>query len=910
MAIVEIIDERTDPGIGAQERLKLFPATPAQGDALFAELSAASGDGLSVVRNRPQELTVARDGRTWKSIDDAFAAAREIADGYGLTACEADIGVPVMPADPGRQGQEESLDTVLPGCWAPEEDDLKDRKHWAVTAIKADRAWDLATARGLPSAGQGIVIAQPDTGITTHVELAGVPYWRPLNLLGDGQSADDATDPLVAIGNPGHGTATASVVVSRAPAEVVGSAPAATLMPIRAIERVVQPSMVKVAEAVDHAVASGAHVITMSLGGVWSFSLWSAIERAVASDVIVMAAAGNCVGIVVWPAQLEACIGVGGVDQHFAPWRGSSHGPQVDISAPAQNVYRADAKTRDVGQGQGTSFAVALTAGVAACWLAYHGRSSLIAAARERDETLQRMFTRLVRATAQRPATGWNDLEMGAGIVDAEALLKADFDLGLETEGPVAPRIVPDPARSLRAAAAAQIGREALDPHIDWTKDGTRLSRELLRRRLSPTELPQVPAAPAVLRPATPAALSDKARRLRSQIVAGQASAGGAQLESLESLESAGSAPLTSDMAEAVLERVTARVTDVARARQEQGQGNAEAVRAAVAMLRDYGSAAMRKLVAAEDGAAGGLDRDEEASLEAIIIADGTRPSFLIENNLTPAVHPFMGTWGAMVGPLQTELEKLAAAVGRIQPRRGHNGNFIGTGSLVDAGRGVVLTNYHVLEDAISKFFVPVQQVSATQIRILADLEIDFVGEATSLATNSFRVVEANLLPSSGRGFGRVDAVTLRIEPLGEASVLPNAAITFSPKVLDYAKASERSLCTIGFPGRPRYQEAPSGRVNWDFVVKTLFGDVFGVKRLAPGRVIAKPGDVEKDTLRLVFGHDATTFQGASGSPVFAWGVDGQPAIGLHFAGDNEISNYSLTSNLVADQFRALGVPM
>ena len=73
--------------------------------------------------------------------------------------------------------------------------------------------------------------------------------------------------------------------------------------------------------------------------------------------------AGNCVSTVVWPARYDKCIAVAGVDSADRKWKGSCSGSAVDISAPAQNVYRASAITHDVGQGEGTSYAVALTAG-------------------------------------------------------------------------------------------------------------------------------------------------------------------------------------------------------------------------------------------------------------------------------------------------------------------------------------------------------------------------------------------------------------------------------------------------------------------------------------------------------------------------------------------------------------------
>jgi serine protease len=65
------------------------------------------------------------------------------------------------------------------------------------------------------------------------------------------------------------------------------------------------------------------------------------LKRAVEADVIVLAAAGNCVEFVVWPARYEDCIAVAGTSAADQPWQGSCRGPDVAISAPGQNVYRA-----------------------------------------------------------------------------------------------------------------------------------------------------------------------------------------------------------------------------------------------------------------------------------------------------------------------------------------------------------------------------------------------------------------------------------------------------------------------------------------------------------------------------------------------------------------------------------------
>ena len=281
-----------------------------------------------------------------------------------------------------------------------------------------------------PAAGAGSSSRSRTPGSPRTPSWPGRPPSAGFDIVDDDP---DPTDPLDGQ-NPGHGTGTASVLVSPAGRIVIGSAPLATLMPIRAVESVVRITQVSVARAVDWAVEHGAHVITMSLGGLPAIGLQRAIRRAVAADVIVLAAAGNCVRLVVWPARYDECLAVAGTNAADGLWPGTCRGAAVDISAPAQNLLKADARPgapggAAVSQAQGTSYAVALTAGVAALWLAHHGRPELIGAARARGETLQVMFRRLLQATARRPA-GWDPFAMGPGIVDARALLAADLDLG------------------------------------------------------------------------------------------------------------------------------------------------------------------------------------------------------------------------------------------------------------------------------------------------------------------------------------------------------------------------------------------------------------------------------------------------------------------------------------------------
>jgi Subtilase family/Peptidase family S41 len=323
---------------------------------------------------------------------------------------------------------------------------------WALQNMRVPEAWNRSPARGA-----GIAVAHPDTGVTKDPELQpGLDLTRQRDLL---DNDNDATDPLTKRwwwrDNPGHGTGTASVVMSRAAGSVTGTAPAADLVPLRAIHSVVLVYDGDVARAVEYARQQGCHVITMSLGGVgFSGALRAAIDAAIDDGLLVLAAAGNQVGFVVSPANYDEVVAVAATNIQDKPWVGSSHGPNVDVSAPGESVHAAHAKKGPNGPeysvypSAGTSYAVAQTAGVAALWLAHHGRDNLIA--QYGKANLQAVFADLVRTTARRPA-GWDSSEYGAGIVNADALLAQAL-----------PAIVPP----LASASGSLTAAERLAPYM------------------------------------------------------------------------------------------------------------------------------------------------------------------------------------------------------------------------------------------------------------------------------------------------------------------------------------------------------------------------------------------------------------------------------------------------------------
>ncbi len=327
--------------------------------------------------------------------------------------------------------------------------------EWSLVSANVLEAWRLFGSR-LP--GAGVQVGHPDTGYTLHPELA-----EPARLLvsegydyddDDPDPLDDLTDDF--LDNPGHGTGTGSVILSGVGSAtggtgpfVSGVAPHALLIPIRTTESVVLFSMRGLRQALDHATTHGAQVVSMSLGGPFpGFGTERAIARAIEAGTIVLAAAGNEIGFVVFPAAFEQVIAVAASNIRDQPWTGSSHGPAVDITAPGESVWRAKATRQPSGQmafaverGNGTSFAVATTAGVAALWVSFHGWTNLVR--RFGAGNIARVFKQLLQESCRTPR-GWDTGEYGPGIVDARSLLAA-------------PLPATAPARKLRTGTRASV---------------------------------------------------------------------------------------------------------------------------------------------------------------------------------------------------------------------------------------------------------------------------------------------------------------------------------------------------------------------------------------------------------------------------------------------------------------------
>lgn len=772
--------------------------------------------------------------------------------------------------------------------------------QWAADRAGVLRAFDASAARGA-----GIRIAQPDTGVTQHVELSDVTIADGFNVLTD---TPDPTDPLTGGGNPGHGTGTASVMTSGPAGKVLGPAPAATLVPIRCIESVILTfNGSAVAKAIDHARLQGCHVVTMSLGGTPSRAMLWAIRQAIRSDMIVLAAAGNCVGFVVYPARYEEVIAVAGSTIDDGTWPGSCHGHEVDVAAPGENVWTAKAGSGGAALrgGHGTSFAVAITAGVAALWLSHHGPRTVVAAARKRRMSVQELFREVLTESARVPV-GWQSGEFGAGIVDAEAVLARTL------EGRVAP--APEAALAGTASGTVDLLTEALGPDgaivladvasqpqfqlelsslvFEDARIGLRPGEDvgaeagLTRQPLSPqlAETLGVRAPTLGSRPVHASVHpSLRADRISSPdpvvLVTGRRNA----------LESA--ADVTPEAARESLRTVSGERLGVLESRVARVRAKADRVhRDALTPLHDQLLRDSEKVLdRLQKGQPIPNELRARTALEALVQLEG-RPALRLTDDGIDPDDPELGEWeGAVL--LHPTFAEAQRSVGRIDTPAGVH---TGTGFVV--GDGLVMTNRHVLE---ALAFPSPRRTNQAGWVLIGKPVVNFSPSGTDM-TRSFRILDVVFSgpdPIERRiDLAHLDLALLRVEHTNAAGTELPPALRLTDRA---AAVTAAKMFVVGYPAIPTLLPSdPEGKRRMDVVqrLRTIYDMKYGVRYLSPGLVMTSPDSLPDSPNGWVFTHDATSLGGNSGSCLLSFDHNLHVA-GLHFAGDWLRANYAHAIN-------------
>ncbi|WP_328525548.1 S8 family serine peptidase [Kribbella sp. NBC_00359] len=197
-----------------------------------------------------------------------------------------------------------------------------------LNTVRMPQAWDLSKSTGSQ------IVAVLDTGVDAgHPDLAGhlVP----------GYNAVSSTRPNPVDDN-GHGTMTLGIIAAGANngIGIAGVGWNVKAMPVKVLDANGDGYDADIAEGIDWAVAHGANVINMSLGGPGDNPvLHNAVINAVNHGVVVVVAAGNDgTAAMQYPASYPEAIAVaatnaGGVLTDF-----SSYGDWVDVAAPGWDI--------------------------------------------------------------------------------------------------------------------------------------------------------------------------------------------------------------------------------------------------------------------------------------------------------------------------------------------------------------------------------------------------------------------------------------------------------------------------------------------------------------------------------------------------------------------------------------------
>lgn len=257
----------------------------------------------------------------------------------------------------------------------------------------------------------------------------------------------------------------------------------------------------------------------------------------------------------------------------------------------------------------------------------------------------------------------------------------------------------------------------------------------------------------------------------------------------------------------------------------------------------------------------------ENNGTEAIILRFG-RPSLLVQRDTFDV--PASDTWKARLDPTRAKLETAIRSIGRVEvPTLGVP--YVGTAWII--APGIAVTNRHVADvfavrganDEFAFRMTPEGQP------YVADL--DFHEEAGT--ETPFEVDLDRILFMAEDRQGAPDVALVGVKPRGRRPLpLPLPLFEGAPRV-------GQVVAAIGYPAAdPRNDASDEARI---------FGNVFNVKRLAPGEVTGLLGG------GAVFTHDCTTLGGNSGSAIVD--VETGAVLGLHFAGIYLRNNYALAAS-------------
>ena len=207
-----------------------------------------------------------------------------------------------------------------------------------------------------------IKVAVLDSGVSfsSDIELAGSDVIC---------ESDEGVNPLFA-DSTGHGTAIAGIIGAKADDEgITGICPEADIYSIKILDNNNQTSLSVAVNGIYKAIENDCNIINMSFGTtVDSKILHKAVKDAYDAGILLVAAAGNSEGRVMYPAAYDEVMAVGSTDENGRWIETTAKDENLEILAPGTKIPATDSLF-GVSVTEGTSMATAhVSAAAALIW--------------------------------------------------------------------------------------------------------------------------------------------------------------------------------------------------------------------------------------------------------------------------------------------------------------------------------------------------------------------------------------------------------------------------------------------------------------------------------------------------------------------------------------------------------------
>jgi subtilisin family serine protease len=312
---------------------------------------------------------------------------------------------------------------------APNDPELA--RQWGLAKINAPAAWGIVTG------AVSITIAIVDTGIDLgHPDLTPQLWANPGEIPANGldddangkiddvhgwhffQAANGPAENALVQDDSGHGTHVAGIAAAATDngIGIAGVTWGSRLMAVKVLDEYGTGWYSDIIAGIVYAADNGARIVNLSLGGAMpSQALCDAATYAGSHGALVVAAAGNTGGAVLYPASCAGVLAVAATDPADGRPSFSNFGPQIDLAAPGVHIYStwyaAGIRASGYFTKSGTSMATPYVAGAAAlvwsrwpAWSADQVRQQLLATAAD------------VNAPGWDLYSGWGRLNVAAAV--------------------------------------------------------------------------------------------------------------------------------------------------------------------------------------------------------------------------------------------------------------------------------------------------------------------------------------------------------------------------------------------------------------------------------------------------------------------------------------------------------------